>query len=265
MAHIISSPTRVLNGLAVNQADNPIRSLDPRGRIIAAVLFAIVVVALTDFLALGTALLLALTALLLAQLPFGPTLRRVVTVDGFILFMLLMLPFTTPGETLVTLGPLTASHEGLQKAIAIGLKANAIVMLLLALVGTIEATVLGHALYRLKAPENLVHLLLFTVRYIEVLQQEYLRLRTAMRARGFQPGNNRHTYRSIGYLIGMLLVRSLERSERVLEAMKCRGFHGRFFLLDSLRYGRQDIVFAGVAMLTVILLLGLEYRHELFV
>lgn len=176
-----------------------------------------------------------------------------------------MLPFTTPGETLFTLGPLTATKEGLLKAVAIALKANAIVMVLLALVGTIEATVLGHALHRLKVPENLVHLMLFTVRYIEVLQQEYFRLRTAMRARGFQPANNRHTYRSIGYLLGMMLVRSLERSERVLEAMKCRGFRGRFFLLDSLSYGRHDVAFGGVAVLAAVLLVALEYRHGLFV
>jgi cobalt/nickel transport system permease protein len=161
---------------------------------------------------------------------------------------------------LFTLGPLTATEEGFLKAFAIALKANAIVMVLLALVGTVEATVLGHALHRLKVPENLVHLLLFTVRYIEVLGQEYRRLRTAMRARGFQPGNNLHTYRSIGYLLGMMLVRSLERSERILEAMKCRGFHGRLFLLDSLRYRQYDVAFAGIAVLVLVVLFSLEYR-----
>ncbi len=265
MGHIIGSPTGVLNGLAVNAGNNPVRRLDPRIRIVAAALFAVVVVALSDFLALGLALALALVVLVLARLPPGPTLRKVAAVDGFILFMLAMLPFTTPGEVLFTLGPLTATQDGLLKALAIAFKANAIVMVLLALVGTIEATALGHGLHRLKVPANLVHLLLFTVRYIEVLQQEYLRLRTAMRARGFEPGNNRHTYRSIGYLLGMLLVRSLERSERILEAMKCRGFHGRFFLLDSLSYGRHDAVFASIAALAVSLLFLLEFRHGLFV
>lgn len=227
--------------------------------------FAVTVVALTDFLALGAALCLALMALMMARLPFASTFRKVAAMDGFILFMLAMLPFTTPGAALFTLGPLTATQEGLLQAIAIALKANAIVMVLLALVGTVEATVLGHALHRLKVPENLVHLLLFTVRYIEVMQQEYRRLRTAMRARGFLPGNNLHTYRSIGYLLGMMLVRSLERSERILEAMKCRGFHGRFFLLDSLQYSKHDIAFTGIAGLAVALLFLLEYRHGLFI
>jgi cobalt/nickel transport system permease protein len=259
VGHIAGSSSEALNGPAVDRGDNPIRRLDPRSRVVAALLFAVAVVALTDLMALGAALCLGLTALVMAQLPFAPTFRRVAAMDGFIVFMLVMLPFTTPGTALLTLGPLTATEEGLLKAIAIALKANAIVMLLLALVGTIEATMLGHALHRLKVPENLVHLLLFTVRYIEVLQQEYRRLRTAMRARGFLPGNNRHTYRSIGYLLGMMLVRSLERSERILEAMKCRGFHGRFFLLDHIRYGRHDLAFAGIAGLAVLVLFVLEY------
>ena len=265
VAHITGSSSEALHGSAVDRGDNPIRCLDPRTRIVAAALFAGVVVTLTGFLALGTAVCLGLTAIIMARLPFGPTLRRVAAMDGFILFMLLMLPFTTPGAELFTLGPLTATQEGLLKAITIALRANAIIMVLLAFVGTIEATVLGHALHRLKVPENLVHLLLFTVRYIEVLQQEYRRLRTAMRARGFMPGNNRHTYRSMGYLLGMMLVRSLERSERILAAMKCRGFHGRLFLLDNLQYGRQDMAFAGVASLAMALLFILEYRSGLLV
>ena len=66
------------------------------------------------------------------------------------------------------------------------------VLMLMALVGTMESTTLCHALYRLRTPESLVHLLMFTVRYIDVLHQEYLRLRTAMKARGFRPQNSRH-------------------------------------------------------------------------
>ncbi len=265
MGHIAGSSASALNGLAINYSDNLIRRLDPRSRIIAAVFFAVAVVTLTDFLPLITALCLALVTLVAARLPFASTFRRVAAMDGFILLMLIMLPFTTPGTTLFMLGPLAATQEGLMKAISIALKANAIVMVLLALVGTIDATLLGHALHRLKVPENLVHLLLFTVRYIEVLQQEYRRLRTAMRARGFLPGNNLHTYRSIGYLLGMMLVRSLERSERILEAMKCRGFHGRFYLLDNFQYSKHDAVFGVVVALALALLLLTEYRGGLLV
>jgi cobalt/nickel transport system permease protein len=238
-----------------------LRDLDPRLRILAAALFALVVVSLSGLPTLALALGLAILLMLWARLPAGLTLKRMAAMDGFMLFILLLLPFTVPGTPIFAWGSLSASAEGLHKAVAIVLTANAIVLALLALVGSLEAVTLGHALARLRMPATLVQLLLFTVRYITVIGEEYARLRTAMRGRGFRPGNNRHTYRSLGYLVGMLLVRSLERSERILAAMRCRGFQGRFHLLDQFAYRPADAVFAAAAVCMFAALLALDLAH----
>jgi cobalt/nickel transport system permease protein len=181
--------------------------------------------------------------------------------DGFIIFMLIMLPFTTPGETWFSIASFPASKEGVYKAIEITLKANSVVMALLVLVATIDAITLAHALHRLRVPENLVHLMLFSVRYIDVLKQEYFRLRIAMKARCFKMGNNTHTYRTVGYLLGMLLVRSIERSERILEAMKCRGFQGKFYLIDDFHFQERDRIFSIVSFCFLLLLLLLDFFY----
>jgi len=235
--------------------------LDPRARVVASFLFACVVVSLHSFWALGIAVCCGIFLLISAKLPAGETMKKVMTMDGFIIFMLCMLPFTTPGELWFKIGPLTATWDGFYKALEITLKANAVVMSLLALVGTIDAIVLGHALNRLRVPESLVHLMLFSVRYIDVLKQEYFRLRTAMKARCFKPGNNLHTYRSIGYLLGMLLVRSLERSERILEAMKCRGFQGKFYLLGEFHFQKRDRIFSILFFIYLAGLVGLDFTY----
>jgi cobalt/nickel transport system permease protein len=236
----------------------PIQELDPRVRIVAAVAFAVVVGSGRDLLMLGVATVLAVGLAVLARLPLRETLKRLLAVDLFIVVMLMMLPFTVPGESLLELGPLRASREGLLRAVEIVLKANGIVLALLALVGTLDAATLGHGLHHLRVPDKLIHLLLFTTRYVEVLQQEYGRLRTAMRARAFRPRSDWHTWRSIGYLFGMLLVRTLERSERIAAAMKCRGFQGRFYLLDHFTMRRRDWVFAGVIGACLVGLMGVE-------
>lgn len=236
----------------------PIQRLDPRGRIVAALVFAGVVVSLTGLALPALALGVSVVALVLARLPAAKTLKRMAVMDTFILFMLLTLPFTIAGDPAFTLFGLEASWQGLWRALEIALKANAIVLMLLSLVGSMEPTTLGHALYRLRVPAVLIHLLLFTVRYIDVIHAEYRRLRTAMKARGFRPTNRLHTWRSFGYLVGMLLVRALERSERILEAMKCRGFTGKLILLDRLAWSRRDAVFAVVFTGAVALLLFLE-------
>ena len=233
--------------------------LDPRARIVLALAFAVVVVASDGFPVLGLALGTALAVAAAARVATAGTAKRVLAMDAFIVLMLVMLPFTMPGEEVFRLGGLAASREGLLEAAAIALKANAVIVVVLALLGTMDAAALGHGLGHLRVPSKLVHLLLFTVRYIGVLEREYRRLRLAMRARAFRPGSNLHTWRSFGYLLGMLLVRSLDRSERIVAAMKCRGFRGRFYLLDHFALSRRDVWFIAAAILVLVLLAVLEW------
>jgi cobalt ABC transporter, permease protein CbiQ len=235
-----------------------IAGTDPRSRIIALCCFAICVILLKGFPSLFLALSLSALALSLSDIPVCVALKRMLAIDGFVLFMLCTLPFTVPGEPVFTLFGFTASYQGILYACRIALRANAIMLMMLSLLGRLEPTEFGHALFRLKVPENLVHLMQFTIRYIDVIFQEYRRLRVSMKARCFQPANSVHTYRSFGYLIGMMLVRSIERSQRIHDAMKCRGFTGKLVLLSQLRYTRRDIVFALVSFAAISLLLITE-------
>ena len=73
----------------------------------------------------------------------------------------------------------------------------------------------------LRLPEPLVRLFLLTVRYLSLTRSEARRLHDAMAGRGLsRRASNRHTWRSYGYLIGMLLVRALDRAQRV-EGGRC--------------------------------------------
>jgi cobalt/nickel transport system permease protein len=186
-------------------------------------------------------------------------LKRLLPLQGLMLFLVVLLPLSTPGTTLWAVGPLAFSDKGLLLAATIVLKGNAIVLLLLVLLGSLDASTLGHALGHLYVPEKLTHLLLLTVRYLDVLQRESLRLRAAMRVRGFRPRVNLHTYRSYGYLVGMMLVRSFDRSERIAAAMKCRGFQGRFYLLDHFAFSRSDAPFAVAASLLLLAMAAWEW------
>lgn len=221
----------LLDGAALGPAwDRDGAGPDPRLRVVGAALFALTVVALQHLSTLLPALAAAVLASAAVRLPLAGTVRRLLAMDGFMVLALASLPFTVPGAPLtvagVALPPL--SHAGVLQALTILAKANAVMLMALALVGALGPVRLGRTLARLGAPDTLVHLLLFTVRYLDVLNREYRRLRTAMRARGFRAGAGRHTWRSMGWLFGMLMVRSLERSERITAAMRCRGFTGRF-------------------------------------
>lgn len=207
---------------------------------------------------LAAALGLAGLAAGLAGIRLRAAVARLALLNAFMVLVALIVPLGVSGTPLATLGSLQYSEEGLRLAAAIALKGNAMVLAILALVGTMDVIVLGHALHHLGLPDKLTHLMLFTVRYFDVLRREYLRLAAAARVRGFRPRMDRHTYRTYGYLVGMLLVRSLDRSERIVAAMKCRGFRGRFYVLDHFAFSRRDVWLAVVASAIAILLAWVE-------
>jgi len=208
---------------------------------------------------LGIASAAAVLSVALSRLSWRQVSRRLLPLNLFMLFLVVLMPLSTGRSPLVELGPVEYSREGLLLALTITLKGNAIVLMLAGLLGSLNLATLGHALSHLRVPDKLIHLLLFTVRYVDVLGGEYRRLSAAMRVRGFRPRANRHAYRTYGYLVGMLLVRSLDRSERIVAAMKCRGFHGRFYLLDHFAFSRGDVWFGLAASLVFFTLAVVEW------
>jgi cobalt/nickel transport system permease protein len=241
-----------------SQGDSLVHRLDPRVRVVLAAAFSLLLAVCDRFAVLGAGLGLAVLGAVVARLPCVPVLKRLLAVNLFMLLLWIVLPLTSPGPTLSRLGGLTLSEPGVRLAASITLKANAIVLCLTVFLGTVEITSLGHALAHLHVPDKLTHLFLFTVRYIDLFHHEYRRLRQAMKVRCFRPRMTWHTYRSFGYLVGMLLVQSFDRSERILAAMKCRGFRGRFYVLDHFAFARRDLLFSLASFVVLVLLIVAE-------
>jgi cobalt/nickel transport system permease protein len=228
-----------------------IARLDARTRLLATLVLVLTVVALKGISTVLAALGVALVLVWLAGLPTSDLRHRLLHVEGFMIVLLALLPFTVPGRPLWELGPLAASEEGVHRALMVVLKVNACVLAVFALLAPVDPVRLGHAMARLGVPLKLVHLFLFAVRYLHVLRAETGRLLDAMRVRAFVPRSSWHGLRTLGNLIGMMLVRSVERAERVGEAMRCRGFAGRLPLLATESAGRVDFLFGGLALLIV--------------
>ena len=198
---------------------------------------------------LAPALLAAALALLLFALARQPLpWRRLLHLEAFLLLLFVTLPFTIEGRPVLSLGPLNASAEGVTRAMVLAGKVTASVLLIALLIGGQDPLRLGRALAGLGLPDALVRLFIATARYIGLIGAEARRLHDAMRARGFKARSNLHTWRSYGYLIGMLLVRALERADRVEDAMRLRGFTGRYPQEPLPAPARAD--WAGAALIT---------------
>ncbi|MDZ7695833.1 MAG: cobalt ECF transporter T component CbiQ [Deltaproteobacteria bacterium] len=240
---------------------SPMQRLDPRSRILMATAFAFVV-ALSDLLsALLPALVVSAVLMVISGLPVRDVLKRLMVVNGFVLFLWLVVPVTFPGTPLFHLGPLTATWEGVLVSARITIKCNAILLVFIALVAVSPVATLGAALARMRVPEKIVLLLLMSYRYIFVMETEYQRLARSASVRGFRPSTSIHTYRTFAYLIGMLFVRASARAERVYAAMLCRGFSGKFHSLRDFSFSKKDGIWA-VCMTGALLAIGAaEWMH----
>jgi len=220
-----------------------------------ATLYAFVLALSNRFPALLTALAFSFALIGLSRLPLLAVAKRLVLVNGFVLFLWLVVPLTFPGEPTLLLGPLTVTREGILISARISLKSNAILLTFISLIATSSVATLGAALSRLGVPEKIVYLLLLNYRYIFVMEQEYHRLVRSATVRGFRPSTSLHTYRTFAYLVGMLFVRASERAERVYMAMLCRGFSGKFCSLHEFSFSRHDRIWL-FSMTTAIVAVG---------
>ncbi len=211
---------------------SPVHDWDARWKLAAAGVLAAVLVSLQRPGPLVVGLVLAAGGLALARLPARLVLGRLGAAQIILLPCVIILPLSAGGEV-VTLGPLALSREGLRLAGVLYLRALALVTLGLVVVYSTPMVVLLRALQAFRLPRVLVELTLLTYRYLFTLGWELTRLRQALAARGFRAGGRLRDHRTLAQVVGVTLVRSVERTERIQLALRGRGFEGRLRTLQT--------------------------------
>jgi cobalt/nickel transport system permease protein len=158
------------------------------------------------------------------------------------LFAVPLIFFPTKTALVWRFGPAIVSVTGVETALILLCKAIAIVLLALVVLATAPLDATLKAAHALHVPGLLAQLALLSYRYLFVLAEELGRMRIALRVRGYRNRMNFHSYRTIGVVTGALLVRGWERGERVGQAMRCRGFDGRFRSLSAFRTSTADLL-----------------------
>lgn len=235
--------------------------LDPRWRLCGLLLAAIVAMVLRTLPATVGCWIQALILILLARVTPSWYGSRMGTLALALSLFLLPLPWivpSNPGDW--HWGTIAVSSRGIQLALLIACRAAAIVTLSLVILTTASLDNNLKACHALGMPGVLVQIGILTYRYLFLLLEELNRLRIALRVRGFRNRANSHGYRLVGNLTGMLLVRASERSERVSQAMACRGFAGQFRTLTPFHSRVQDVLFLAGMVLIQVALLWIEFQ-----
>lgn len=156
---------------------------------------------------LGVAWLLALVGAL-ARLPALFLLRRLILLEPLALG--------------VAAAALFQPH-GLEAFVTIALRSTLCLATVIVLAGTTPLAGILASLRRAGLPTILLTVIALMHRYLDVLQDESLRLRRARASRTFTSGRRRH-WAALASSLAQLFVRTLQRSQRLFAAMSARGW-----------------------------------------
>ena len=204
-------------------------------------------------------MLSALSMLLAFRLPWKPLFKYLSGMHLFLIPCFLILPFSTPGTTLFEWGRFSASQEGFQFAASLYLRAVAIACFALGIILTTPIDVLVHAAERLHFPRVLAQIALLCYRFLFAFRADLYRTKVALKTRGFHEASRMHTFRTLAHTTGGLLIRALDRTERVTHAMRCRGYRGSMPTLRTFQLHRTDLLAAAACIVFCGLFLVWEY------
>ncbi len=228
---------RYLDALATQNTF--IHRINPCVKLITTLIFIITVTSFSKYEITGLLpFFLFPTALLsLGNLSTTLILKRLLLVAPFILFIGVFNPLFdhTP---VVKIGSWVITG-GWVSFLSITIRLCLTITTALILVATTGIDAIGSALLRIGVPKIIVVQLLFMYRYLHVLVEEFIRCATAYSLRSIHGDGIK--FRAWGSLLGQLLLRSINRANRIYQAMLCRGFDGEVRLMRTTTITTADI------------------------
>jgi cobalt/nickel transport system permease protein len=237
---------------------------DVRCKILALLAYAFCVASLQHLLPSLIAVGVSGLALAAARTPVSRAVFRLLAICGFLSMLLVVMPFSAPaqpGDVLIVFGGLQGldfNLRGLNVAGTIAAKGVAIALLSEPLLNTAPLPVTLQGLTRLGVPKAFSQMVLLCHRYVHVFRHEARRMSWAMAVRGFRGRTSLAAIRAVANFLGMLFVRSFERTERVMEAMQARGYQGEISHDREVRLSLGDVLFTAVWFLFGIGLAGAD-------
>ena len=111
----------------------------------------------------------------------------------------------------------------------------------LLLIATTGINNLAFGLKKLKIPNILIMQILMLHRYIILMMEECYRVKSAYELRTLR--EKPMTMKDYGQIIGQMLLKTIDRSEKVYEAMKLRGFDGDLYINSNKKVGFIDFLY----------------------
>lgn len=229
-----------------------VHRIHPTAKLLAITVFIITVVSFDKYSFGRLVPYVFFPALLMAfsETPCAMLLKRFLIALPFCLFAGLA-NVIFDRETAFAINGVAISY-GVVSLFTILLRVYLCVMAVLLLVAITPLSEIVHSMRRLKIPHIFVIVFEMTYRYIGVLFEEAYSMYTAYTVRS--PDSKGIRMRDMGGFTGQLLVRSVDRADRVYSAMKCRGYALQTMPHNGRKPAAGDFVFLAVTCFLCVLL-----------
>lgn len=220
--------------------DSVIHRLDPRAKVVATFVFIMTVVSYPKYAVapLIPFVFFPMIMAIMGFVPMGLLLRRLLIASPFIVFIGIFNPLLDR-MPMFHIGGLALSG-GWMSFISILLRGFLCVGSAIVLIATTSMPKIAEALGELRAPRALVVQLMLLYRYLFILLEEASRM---SRARALRAGAGKARIGVATGMISTLLLRTVDRSDSVWQAMQARGFDGQLRAPRRMKWKMKDTMF----------------------
>lgn len=250
-----------------------IHRLDPRFKIIITAVFIVSLFCADNFLGLLISCIFMLISFLISKIPLKLMMKSIKPIVPIIIFTTVLNLFFLDGVTLLKLGFLKITYEGVRTSVFMIIRIIALIMGSSLLTYTTSPITLTDAIERLMSPLAKIHLpvhelammMTIALRFIPTLIEETDKIMSAQKARGadMESGNLMQRAKALTPILIPLFVSAFRRAEELALAMECRCYRGgegrtrmkqlHLSSLDWISTGVVTVVFAAAIMMNLFL------------
>ena len=225
-----------------------LKKINPLIRLILPFILVIPFLFIEDVYLIFTILFITLTTDLLLRLNIMMILSRLKVVVPFVFLITVFIPFYY-GEIIIysfVIGiRITLYREGLYLASLIFLRVFGALFVFMSFLSTLTYSEFINALTKLRLPSVLVGSLIIMLHYIPILAGSNKKILEAQEMRGKKITSYWHKLKTHAYIMGKSLVLNMERSEKLYESLKMRGFSGK------ITFAPKEIKILDICILTL--------------
>lgn len=253
-------------------ADSVIHRLDPRTKLMAAMLYILSLFVFRGWAGFAAVTLGLILMITLSKVPFGYMVRGLKAIVVILVITILFNLFLTPGEPLVEFWKFKITLEGLKNAGFMAVRLTYLILGSSVLTLTTTPNQLTDGMEKALKPLNSLHvpvheismMMSIALRFIPILIEETDKIMKAQLARGadFESGNLIKKAKSMVPLLVPLFISAFRRANDLAMAMEARCYHGgegrtkmkplRYKKADGAAYLLSAGYFAGVIALRIV-------------